>query len=232
MIRWTFCLLGALVVMTCAAQAAEMVNSCREGAAAEDAQVRVDLLSDCLQSGVSEKNRATVLVNLGSAYVQLEQYVLARDALDEAISLAPDAAAAYFVRGFALEKLDDESGALADYDKAIELKGDFARALVNRGAIYGRRGEQQTAIENYDQAIAADPNYALGYLNRGAALMTVGEFDKAEADLTKAIDLGSGSAEAYATRAFANQQLGRDDAARADVVRAQELDPEVRVPNL
>lgn len=232
MMKRMICMLAVLLAAPAMVLSADMPNSCREGTTAGDMQVRVDLLSDCLQSGISERNRGIVLINLASAYVALEQYDPALGALEEGMALVPDVPEGYFVRGFIREKQGDEAQALGDYDRAIELKEDFVQALVNRGAIYGRQGDQQKALEDYDRAIAVDPGNALAYLNRGAALATQGDYEKAEADLTRSIELGPPNAEAYAARAAVNHQLGRDDAAKVDAARARELDAEISVPNL
>jgi Flp pilus assembly protein TadD len=62
--------------------------------------------------------------------------------VEESLKLDPKNADAWAARGFALDKLDRDSEAIAAYDKAIELKPEFPFARQNR-ALLVRKSKQK-----------------------------------------------------------------------------------------
>jgi len=100
---------------------------------------------------------------------------------------------AYYNRALNKRKLDNFTGAIADYTKAIEFRSDYYKAYNNRGFAYLMLEKYSTAIYDFTMAIKFD-NYqteftgmALG--NRGIAKLSIGE-DGCE-DLKKAIAEGN-----------------------------------------
>jgi tetratricopeptide (TPR) repeat protein len=87
----------------------------------------------------------------------------------KAIELNPKDARDYANRGlFKQYKLNDRSGALADYNQAIELDSNYALAYNDRGYLKQHSfHDLPGALADYNQAIELDPNYALAYYHRG-----------------------------------------------------------------
>ncbi len=87
---------------------------------------------------------------------------------NQAISLNPNFARAYYNRGNLKDDLNDLQGALADYNQAIFLNPKYANAYTNRGNLKATKlKDHRGALADFDQAIILNPNLAEAYVNRG-----------------------------------------------------------------
>ena len=68
--------------------------------------------------------------------------------LNDAISIEPNNAFLYYVRGTVYEKLKDQDNAIADYKKSIELDSKQHDAAFNLGAFYFNKGVDKINIAN------------------------------------------------------------------------------------
>ena len=75
----------------------------------------------------------------------------------------------YYNRGMARYKLQDYSGAIADYTEAIRIEPGYAKAYNNRGIAKVKLKNYSGAIADYTEAIRIEPGYAKAYGNRGSA---------------------------------------------------------------
>ncbi len=64
----------------------------------------------------------------------------------------PTYAEAYFNRGFAKAKLQDDNGAIADYTLAIQYNTQFAEAYQERGELWKKQGKPQKARQDWQKA--------------------------------------------------------------------------------
>lgn len=145
-----------------------------------------------------------------SADVQMERAVAAMQAgkndeaiaaLNEAIKLQPDNAAAYFLRCSLKVAAGDTAGALADISKVIELKPDMGAAYYERAILRLVSKDNVSALKDLDLAIANnyknDPAYSLRYQLRAEQ----GDLKGALADLDEAIKLNPNNPRSYLSRA-------------------------------
>ena len=70
-------------------------------------------------------------VNLGSAYLGTGQFKEALASVNQAIAIKPDDAQTYFVKAFALKRLNDKAGALEAFTKSCALKNVSACLVVS-----------------------------------------------------------------------------------------------------
>jgi tetratricopeptide (TPR) repeat protein len=99
-----------------------------------------------------QKNNAELYNNRGTAYYNLEQYVLALDDFNKAINLKKDFVDAYNNRGGVFFMLGQHEAAIADFNKAISLKKDYADAYNNRGVVYISQGKKKPGISDLRKA--------------------------------------------------------------------------------
>lgn len=103
--------------------------------------------------------------NRGTAYSAKELYDQAIADYTEAITLQPDNAVIYVLRGIAYDDnnrdLSHSEPAIADYSKAIALQpapSDLAFAYDHRGTDYQSELLNDQAIADYRAALRVDPN--------------------------------------------------------------------------
>jgi tetratricopeptide (TPR) repeat protein len=101
---------------------------------------------------------APAWVNLGLAYIELNQPNKAVYCLDHAIRVEPHNAANYFKRGAALAQWGKMKEAADSYSQAIRLQPNFAEAYFNRARAYSELGQAQLAEKDRAQALRLNPN--------------------------------------------------------------------------
>jgi S1-C subfamily serine protease/lipoprotein NlpI len=162
---------------------------------------------------------------IASALVKLDtdDYQGMLDDLNRAISLEPQNARAYYVRGIAKENLRDKQGALADYSQAIVINPNYAVAYFYRGNIKSKLGDQRGAIADYGRSIDINPKFIDAYLQRGQAKGKLDEYEGAIADYNRIIAIDPKSAYAYFFRGYEKERSGNKRGAIEDMSKAAEL---------
>ncbi|HEX8845461.1 MAG TPA: tetratricopeptide repeat protein [Pyrinomonadaceae bacterium] len=135
-------------------------------------------------------------------------------ALDKAIELKPDFAAAYHTRGFYKMEVGDPKGAIEDFNSAIKLNPYHLTYML--------RAEARVKLNDLDGAMS-DYNYVLStgrvcaaYTARGKLKFQKGDLDGAIADFSEATSMCSSDA-AYFYRGLARKRKGDLDGALADL---------------
>ena len=107
-------------------------------------------------------NLGNTWARLGATFLsgedQRQAYAKARAAIDRALQLDPDLAAAHFSRGLLLQWTDfDWTGAEAEYRRAMELAPNDSLSTFGSGHLSGVLGHPQRAIPLIRRSIALDP---------------------------------------------------------------------------
>lgn len=137
--------------------------------------------------GVSE---AEVITREGLAFVNQENFEVAIDRFDQALTIDPDFVPALIDRGYVYEKLGEYERAIEDYDEAIRLDPNNAKAYNNRGFAHRDLGQYQLALADYDEAIRLNQFYADAYSNRALVNAFLGNDTQADEDFDRAVELG------------------------------------------
>jgi TolB-like protein len=115
---------------------------------------------------------------------------LADQAIEKAISIDPDYAFAYYVRGISwiFTKREFNRG-VEDFEHALALEPDnaFLIAAMGKGAFV--TGQFDLAIAQYQKALALEPIVPEFYWFIGKAYLSSGRLDEAEASFRKLLDL-------------------------------------------
>ena len=138
--------------------------------------------------------KAQAWIRLAAYYLggeaQRHAYGEARNAIDQALQLNPDLAAAHDARGLLLQWADfDWSGAEAEYRRALQLAPNDGAAKLGLALLLGDLGHARQAIAMLRQVLVADPRNSLAYYVLVWDLAAVGELAEAEQVERKAIDL-------------------------------------------
>ncbi len=104
----------------------------------------------------------------GYAHYNLEEFDLALDAFNKALSQGYTPIEIYKVRWFIYLKNKDYDSALADIQEVIKVQPNNGNLLITLGDIYSGKNMHREAIENYQKAALMFPNnadlqYAIAY---------------------------------------------------------------------
>ncbi len=145
-----------------------------------------------------------------------EAYVKARAAAEQALTLAPDLAAAHVARGYVLQNADfDWRGAEAEDRRALELAPNDGFAKFNLGNRLASFGQLEQAIELTREALATEPLRANWYNWLAVYLSGLNRLDEAERAIRRALELQPTAVSYYETLTIIEIQRGNAKAALA-----------------
>jgi serine/threonine protein kinase/Flp pilus assembly protein TadD len=144
---------------------------------------------------------------------------------DEAVRLAPDLTAAYYVRGRIRVDRGEPAAALADFTRMLQLDPDSVRGYKARAIAHGDLGRTDDALADLNEALKRVPADAEALAVRGAMLARVGRHADALRDLDAALELRPNQAHTLATRGNLHAVAGRLDDAYRDFSAAIGIDP-------
>ena len=125
--------------------------------------------------------------NLGVAYKNKGDYVMAREIFYKGIRLAPNEWILHYNLANVFRATKEFDLALEEYDRAIRLNPLVPPAYDGKGYIHLFRGEIEESAELFRKAIDIKPDYASAHYNMGIAMKRLGRFDDARRELTTAL---------------------------------------------
>ena len=143
--------------------------------------------------------------------------------LDHALTLRPDDADLYNLRGIAWSKMNEGRCAVVDWRKAAELKPGDSEPYMNIGVDHLRRGEIAEAIAALNTALERNAEDPIAHNNLGTAYEKQGNLDRAIVHYDRAIALRPDYPNAHSNRAYARFRKGDHRGAIADCDRALQL---------
>ena len=123
-------------------------------------------------------------VNIPDVYIKQAQkdyeqglYEQAIAQCQEAISIKPDAVAAYILLGNSQHKMGQLKAAEKNYQRAIEINPNNASIHTQLGNLYGEQKLWQKAIDSYQKATAIQPKVADNYRNLAKVWTQLGQVE-------------------------------------------------------
>lgn len=155
---------------------------------------------DYFEKAIARDERyAMAHVGLADSYVILgvfgmraphDVFPRARHAVERALEIDPDSAAAHTTLGHIKIQYDlDWSGGLAEYARAIELDPDYAPVYHYRGLVYAMQGETDRAIEQFKRSQQLEPLWVAPRAALGMVLVYARRHEDAIAQLTQTLTL-------------------------------------------
>jgi tetratricopeptide (TPR) repeat protein len=175
-------------------------------------------------------NQPTVLLNLGTAFSEINQHDDALDYFGKSIKLEEKNPLAYFNQGVVYRYLNQFDNALNSYKNALKINPDYADALNDIGRIYHLKNEFNLAITYYDKAIQSQPNYSEVIYNKSIALLELKRYDEALVCFDAAIQLKPDDHRPYNGKGNALKELKRYDEALVCYDAAIQLKPDDHEP--
>ncbi|MBN1393522.1 MAG: tetratricopeptide repeat protein [Pirellulales bacterium] len=145
--------------------------------------------------------------------------------LDEAVRLAPHAAAAVRARGLALADMDKLEAALADLDKAIALDPNDVPTYESKALVLAELKKYDDALAVLDKALVVKPDNAAVLLLRSEVNRKAGKMEQALADVEKVLQIKPGLVAALRARALLLAEEERFAEAILELEKLKENDP-------
>lgn len=169
----------------------------------------------------SDENAAEYNVQLGYAYLQQGNLVLAKEKLERAEKQNPNSAAVHSALGLMYERLGDPKKADRHYSTALRLAPRDPE-IENNYAIYlCRNGRVDEGVRRFESA-ARNPLYrtpAAAYVNAGVCQRGAGRLAEAEQNFRRALQARPNNAEAAFQLGDLQLQQGATEQARIEVDR-------------
>ena len=145
--------------------------------------------------------------------------------LDRAVSVAPDRANVWSLRGQVRAAVGQRAGAHADFSKAIVLDPADDQPWLLRGEMAMDQKQFDAALADFDRGVALSPTSAVALHMRGDCLVAKGEIDRGLLDLSRALELDPRRTKTWTRRGRTFLERGELERARADLEQAVALDP-------
>jgi protein O-GlcNAc transferase len=169
---------------------------------------------------------AEALINKGSTFIDIKNYVLALEVLEKATQIRPDIPEAWSNKGIALNNLNLYQESISAYNEAIKLAPSYHEAWSNKGVTLNELKRYDEAITHYDKALSLKPDYAEAWSNKGVTLDELKRFDEAITHYDKALSLKPDYAEAWSNKGVTLNELKRYDEAITHYDKALSLKPD------
>ena len=171
----------------------------------------------------SRGNESVHLNNLGTAYMNQQQFKRALELFQQAAALDPKLEAARLNQAIALVSLQQYTPGLAALEAIVKSRPDNARAWYNIGVAYKDQGDSAKALDAFQHAAQLAPDDPDVFYFVGLMFSQIGQQKEAIAAFQHALELNPfhASAEFGLSRAF--QRSGDGDKAREHLARFQHL---------
>ncbi len=145
------------------------------------------------------------------------------NAFNQAISIDPKYAPAYYNRGFALSLAGKPDDAIASFDQAIQLDPSYKAAFYQRGSLKGQKGDFDAAMADFDKVIILDSKYAPAYYNLGHVEYFKGDLSNALDHINQGLAIAPDFPFSYFIRGLIRHAQGHREDALADFQKSAGL---------
>ena len=175
---------------------------------------------------LKEFPNSVVLYNLsGVASAGLGKLNIAIEAYNQAISLKPAYADAFYNMGIAFQGQGKLKEATEAYKRAVDIKPNYVMAHNNLGNVLQEQEKLEEAIKAYHTAISLKPDYVDVYYNLGNALKEQGKLEEAIAAYNKTLVIKPDYTDAYSNMSTVLKEQGKLDEAIEACSKALEIQP-------
>jgi len=175
--------------------------------------------------GLPDTAKAFAYLGLADGQRELDDDAAALEAIDQAVRLGPQLAAAHLARAAILMDLDRAKDAIGAASRGIDLDRRNPMGYVVRAEAYLRNDEAAFALGDVDEALQIAPDVARFHLLKVFAELALERNEDALKSARAALRLDPDLIEAYLIRARIYVTQEKYARAVADATRAVELEP-------
>ena len=190
-------------------------------------QVAVILAIAFTHIPMSAQINAEQAITVGRNSMYFEDYMLAIQYFNRAISAKPYLALPYFYRAVAKFNLEDYRGAAEDAGHAIELNPSLSDAWEVHGVARQNYDDNAGAVSDYNHALALLPRNRQIMFNKAMAQTALKEYAAADSTFGELIEHYPRFESAYLGRARERLEASKADTVMAlkDIAKAIEINP-------
>lgn len=190
-------------------------------------QIAVILALAFTHTSIYAQINAEQAVTVGRNSMYFEDYMLAIQYFNRAISAKPYLALPYFYRAVAKFNLEDYRGAAEDAGRAIELNPFLSDAWEVRGVARQNYDDNAGAISDYDHALALLPRNRQILFNKAMAQTALKKYAAADSTFSELLEHYPRFESAYLGRARERLEAPGTDTVVAlkDIAKALEINP-------
>ncbi|MBO4607611.1 MAG: tetratricopeptide repeat protein [Prevotella sp.] len=183
------------------------------------------IIMTLLSLHVSAQFKVDRLIMSGRSALYYEDYVLAIQHFNRAISSKSYLYEPWYYRAVAKFYLDDFVGAEADCTEAINLNPYVTSIYELRGLCRIRQHKYEEAIQDYDRALKDDPSGQNFWFNRALCRIELKDYDRAQLELDTIVKKWSKYSRAYSVKAGVYLMQNDTTSAAEWLDKALKLDP-------
>lgn len=174
---------------------------------------------------LKRERTAPALLATASACMEVNDLESGARDLDEAITLAPQWAAAHYERGKLWLRADDMVNAAREFQRAADLLPGFVSSWANLGATLGELDRPAEALAAFERALALEPLNPQALNNVGVVRRELGRLSESEAAFRQVIQLTPEMAFGHYNLGHTLFLQGRFQAALSAYAEGQARDP-------
>lgn len=141
-------------------------------------------------------DKAALLAVRAEAETKMKHFSEAKNDIDAAVALRPDAAYVYAIRALLAYEIKQVAAGLDDAKKAVALSTDDVEMHNTLAEGYVLAGRDDLAIQEANRVLKIDPNNADAIYTRGRVAQRFGRLDAAISDYRRALEIDPYQAEA------------------------------------
>ncbi|GAA6040771.1 hypothetical protein JCM8097_003289 [Rhodosporidiobolus ruineniae] len=165
---------------------------------AKDFAHALTLFSESLEQGISTPEGKAAALNMRATFrfIMSDAEGALKD-LDEATTVAPNAAQSWVKKASVHMELGRPDDAMKDFDRALEIDPQNADVFYHRGQVYFITGEYDRAMSEYRRSSELDPAFIFSHIQLAVAQYKSGSQEKALHQFRRLVERHPDSAEVY-----------------------------------
>ncbi len=135
---------------------------------------------------VTQSRNVDELLRQASNLLEVSKYQEALVIFEQVVKVKPDSFNAWYLRGYALNKLGRHQEAVSSCDQSLKIKPNYVLALREKGIAFNKLQRYEAAVTVFEQALKIDSQDHQCWSQRGLALSRLNRYEEAIVSLERA----------------------------------------------
>ena len=171
------------------------------------------------------ENDVDELIDKGFELYLAEKYEESIPYFDKVLSIEPDYAEVWYMKGVVLSELEKYDIAFSYLEKALEINPNYIKAINKQGLILSHQEKYEEAITYFDKALEINPNYIDSLIDKGVVLTRIEKYEEAITYFDQVLEIDPFHVQTIVTYAAVLNKLEEYFDAKILLIHALDLDP-------